>query len=125
MYLLKRYAELTIVSKRGRSPEEENERRSRPRHGSYVRVYSSPCRSQPRVVLMLPLQTFNMIGTTGNARVTNIAGDQHIYIDNGLGEETNNTLRSIEERLKVGQDQELGQSPLTCMILYSSHDTRL
>lgn len=57
---------------------------------------------------MLPLQTFNTIGTAGDARVTNIAGDQHIYIDNGQGEETNNTLRSIEERLKVAQDQELG-----------------
>lgn len=63
-----------------------------------------------------PHQTISTQGISGNAHVVNVAGDQIINVNDGLGAEIYDLLGSIEERLKVVHDKELGTSAAACII---------
>lgn len=68
------------------------------------------------MALIVPRQTINNQGISGNAHVVNIAGDYNMCNNDGLGTELHTVLESIEQRLKVVDDKGLGTS--------ASHDLR-
>lgn len=63
-----------------------------------------------------PCQTISTQGISGNAHVVNVAGDHITHVNEGLGADTYALLESIEERLKVVQDKDLGTSSAAYMI---------
>lgn len=62
------------------------------------------------MALIVPRQSFNIVGTSGNAHVVNVAGDCIMQDNDSFGAETRAVLESIEQRLKVVVDKEMGKS---------------
>lgn len=65
------------------------------------------------MALIVPRQSINNVGTSGNARVVNIVGDCIMQDADGVGAETQAVLESIDQRLRVVHDEQLGMSGYT------------
>lgn len=58
----------------------------------------------------VPHQTFSTQGNSGNAHILNVGGDHITDINDAFSADTYTVLESIEERLKLVQDNDLGMS---------------
>lgn len=58
----------------------------------------------------------NTLGISGNAHVVNVGGNLITHINDALGADTYAVLESIEERMKVVHNKDLGASTSVCLI---------
>lgn len=74
----------------------------------------------PSSILSPSSTVISTTGISGNATVTNIAGDSITHIYNSTGTDNCITLATIEERLKIVHDRDMGWSSLalrcTCFL---------